>query len=195
MVMSLAGRSKEGGGHRPVKISVDKDIHELLKRIQKQKPVSQLIEEMLRPLQDLKLVDPEILTGVHSKLISSILRAVQKGDLEEARELTDIALKLKPWVDLAKSGISNITITGSPMIGTAPLTTRFFGIATDGHGNPVPEAELYMFARDKQEQASDAVGTLIAKFTTNESGDYGVNYVFKEQGNWHLYIADNPFGS
>jgi len=80
--MALGGRPKDGPGHRPLNITVRKDIYEELKKVPNK---SRFIEDAIRPI--LQKYDPgspcKYIKEYHDKGVKLALEALYRGDYDE----------------------------------------------------------------------------------------------------------------
>lgn len=95
------GRPKEGGGHKPLKISLDAEIRNALDKVRKRTPVSQFIEDVIRPLA--RQFDPgpssPIAKDILHKINSEREEAFKRADYEKTVALDFLLLRIKPVLD------------------------------------------------------------------------------------------------
>lgn len=95
------GRPKEGGGHRPLKVSLDAEIRKALDKVRKRTPVSQFIEDVIRPLA--RQFDPgpssPIAKDILHKINSEREEAFKRADYEKTVALDFLLLQIKPVLD------------------------------------------------------------------------------------------------
>ena len=92
------GRPKEGGGHRPLKISLDAEIMKALEKVKKNGPISQFIEELIRPMA--RQFDPgpssHVALEILNKITSERDEANKREDFEQVVALDFLLLKVRP---------------------------------------------------------------------------------------------------
>lgn len=103
--LSLGGRPKEEGGHKPINLSVNAETYKALEKIRyKGEYRSKFIEDAVRPL--VNQLDPgescEVLGEIDEILKSRIHSAVSKRNFEMATTLATIGNSLEPFRDLCR---------------------------------------------------------------------------------------------
>ena len=101
------GRPPEGGGHRPLKISIDQEVSLFLKKYKegkignKKTNVSELVEGQLRVLA--RQFDPgpssQVAIGIHNLIRGAIRQAVDEDDPERASALSYLYNRIKPALE------------------------------------------------------------------------------------------------
>jgi hypothetical protein len=92
--LALGGRPKEQGGHKPLKISVDKFVADGLEKVNNK---SQFLEEVARPI--LEKLDPGdasiFLWQIDAYISQGIIQAGKKGDYKQIQALGWLAEQLR----------------------------------------------------------------------------------------------------
>ena len=98
---TLAGRPKEGGGHQPFNISIEKSIY---RQFQKVKNKSKFIEDTIRPI--LNQMDPgpacNVINRIDQVLKEEIIDAAKARDFEKATALSHVGTKLDEFRGLCR---------------------------------------------------------------------------------------------
>lgn len=107
--MALGGRPKEEGGHKDLKISVNKFVREGLEKVGNK---SQFIEKLARPV--LEKLDPGeasvFLWRIDIYISQGIIQAAKKGDFKQVNALSWIANSLEDARGLCRLPPSNFKL-------------------------------------------------------------------------------------
>jgi len=117
------GRPKEEGGHKPLKISVDKFIREGLQKVGNK---SQFLEKVARPI--LEKMDPgtasHFLWRIDIYISQGIIEATGKGDFKQVNALSWLANQLELARKLCKIPPSNFKLLSTEV--TLPWEKQAF---------------------------------------------------------------------
>lgn len=123
--MAIGGRPKEEGGHRPLKISIDKFVSEGLEKVGNK---SQFLEKLARPV--LEKLDPGeasfFLWRIDVYISQGIIQATKKGDFKQVNALSWLANSLEDARKLCGVPPSNFKFSQEALTVQDKLISDYF---------------------------------------------------------------------
>jgi len=125
--MSLGGRPKEEGGHKPLKISVDDFVYNALNKVRNK---SKFIEKSIRPI--LKQFDPgeacKTLTKIDKMISQEIIKATEERNYDQVAALVALYNSFGDYRELCSpSKVDPVSVGGGITVikGNESTTTRY----------------------------------------------------------------------